>query len=324
MVKQKDEERRLLARWEEEEAAEPEVLDDGGEDSSAGADTGEHALVPSDPLQLYISKIKQYPTLTKEEEQELAVLYHKTGDKEAAFRLITSNLMLVVKIAFEFRSQFQNMLDLIQEGNYGLMRAIKKFDPFKGARLSTYSSYWIRAYILKYLLDNWRLVKVGTTNVRRKLLYRLREIENQLSEGGSPPSVKMLAEHFGASEEDVVAVQKSLGAADTSIHQPVEEGSRRQVIDVLPGRPDDFAEQIGHRQTMEIFHEAIEDFKKDLKPSDLTLLENRILSDEPLTLQQIGEKHGVTREAIRQAEARLLKRLKTFMKDRMDGADTNS
>lgn len=324
MVKQKDEERRLLARWEEEEAVEPEVLDGENEASTAGADTGEHALVPSDPLQLYISKIKQYPTLTKEEERELAVLYHKTGDREAAFRLITSNLMLVVKIAFEFRSQFQNMLDLIQEGNYGLMRAIKKFDPFKGARLSTYSSFWIRAYILKYLLDNWRLVKVGTTNVRRKLLYRLREIETQLAEGGAPPSVKMLAEHFGASEEDIVAVQKSLGAADTSIHQPVEEGSRRQVIDVLPGQPDDMAEQIGHRQTMKIFREAIDEFKKDLKPSDLTLLEERILSDEPLTLQQIGEKHGVTREAIRQAEARLLKRLKAFMKDRMDEADTDS
>jgi len=282
----------------------------------------EEALVPSDPLQLYIGKIRQYPALTRDEERELAIRYKETGDKETAFRLVTSNLMLVVKIAFEFRSQFQNMLDLIQEGNYGLMRAIQRFDPFKGTRLSTYAAYWIRAYILKFLLDNWRLVRVGTTNTRRKLLYRLREMENRLSEAGTVPTTRLLAEHFGASEEDIEAVRLSLGAADKSIHQPVEEGSKREVIDVLPGGgAGDFAEELGERQLIERFRDAVERFKETLKPSDRTLLEERILSEDPLTLQQIGDKHGVTREAVRQAETRLMKRLKRYLSGELADVD---
>ncbi len=283
-------------------------------DNTNSDQTPTDALVPSDPLQIYISKIKQYPALSHEEELELAQRYKLTGDTEAAFRLVTSHLMMVVKIAFEFRSQFQNVLDLIQEGNYGLMRAIKKFDPFKGARLSTYASYWIRAYMLKFLLDNWRLVKVGTTNVRRKLLYRLREMELRLEQGGEPATAKLLAQHFGATEDDVTEVRNSLGASDTSIYQPVGKDSDRRVIDILPSRIPDYADELGASQVMKRFHDAVDKFKEGLKPSDLTLLEKRILSDEPLTLREIGEKYGVTREAIRQAETRLLKRLKEYLR----------
>jgi len=271
-------------------------------------------LIPADPLQAYISKIRQYPALTHEQEMELAELYRKTGDKDAAFRLVTSNLMLVVKIAFEFRSQFQNMLDLIQEGNYGLMRAVRKFDPLKGARLSTYAAYWVRAYMLKYLLDNWRLVKVGTTNMRRKLLYRLREMEDQLAAGGEPVTAKLLAERFGATEEDVIEVQMSMGARDKSIHQPVEEGSDRQVLDTLPGAGGDYAQTLGDEQTLERFQEAVERFKPGLKPVERDLLEKRLLSDTPLTLREIGEKYSVTREAARQAEERLVKKLKDYVR----------
>lgn len=296
-------------------------LTDNTKIAPAHETAGGDALVPADPLQLYINKIKQYPTLTREEEKELAIRYRQTGDKEAAFRLVTSNLMLVVKLAFEFRSSLQNILDLIQEGNYGLMRAVKKFDPFKGVRLSTYAAYWIRAYMIKYLLDNWRLVRVGTTNVRRKLLYNLRALETKLKEGGVDAGPKLLAERFGASEQDVIDIQQSLGAMDTSIHQPVEDGSSRQVIDTIPaGEAEDMAEALGQREAIEKLREAIERFKKDLKPSDLTLLEERILSDEPKTLRAIGEKHGVTREAIRQAEGRLMKRLEAYLKDELAGA----
>ncbi len=277
----------------------------------------EEGLVLADPLQLYISKIKQYKPLTKEEESKLAQHYQETGDREAALALVTSNLMLVVKIAFEFRSQFQNMLDLIQEGNYGLMRAVRKFSPFKGARLSTYAGYWIRAYILKYLLDNWRLVRVGTTNVRRKLLYNLRSLEEKLKSEGIEAGPKLLAKHFGATEADVIAIQQSLGASDTSIHQPVEEGSNRQVLDTLPAHNEDIADSMGYDQIMERFRAAVDKFKKNLKPSDVTLLEKRILADDPLTLREIGDIHGVTREAIRQAEGRLLKKLKVFLSEEL-------
>lgn len=279
----------------------------------------ETGLIPADPFQLYLSKIKEYPALTREEEHELAVEYKTTGDRDVAFRLITSNLMLVVKIAFEFRSNFQNMLDLIQEGNYGLMRAVQKFDPFKGTRLSTYAAYWIRAYMLKYLLDNWRLVKVGTTNMRRKLLYRLREVETQLAAGGESPTPRLLAEKFGASEQDVEEVRKSLGAQDTSLNQPVADGSSRQMMDMLAGTGGDYADDLGRREIMSRFRQAVGRFKKDLKPSDLTLLEARILSDTPLTLQEIGERHGVTREAMRQAETRLIKRLTAYLKEELSG-----
>ena len=278
-------------------------------------------LVPADPLQLYISKIRQYPQLSHEEEQELAEKFRQTGDREAAFRLVTSNLMLVVKIAFEFHSQFQNILDLIQEGNYGLMRAVQKFDPFKGARLSTYASYWVRAYMLKYILDNWRMVKVGTTNMRRKLLYRLREMEETLTAAGEPVTAKLLAESFGATEKDVIDIQKSMGAQDKSIYQPVEDGSSQQVLDTLPGAGGDYAQDLGDRQALDHLREAVERFKQGLRPVELTLLEKRILSDDPVTLREIGEIYGVTREAIRQTEERLAKKLKEYLRKELGAED---
>ncbi len=278
---------------------------------------GEEGLQPLDPLQAYINRVKEYPHLTRDEEAELARRLHDTGDKEAAFRLITANLMLVVKIAFEFRSQFQNTLDLIQEGNYGLMRAVKKFDPFKGNRLSTYAAYWIRAYMLKYLLDNWRLVKVGTTNVRRKLLYNLRDVEAKLRAGGVEPGPKLLAETFGATEQDVIEVQQSLGALDHSLDTPVEEGSTRTGMDLLPAAGQDVAQEVVDDDFHRQFKEAIARFAVDLKPSDSAILRQRLLADDPKTLQEIGEEHGITREAVRQAEGRLMKRLKTFLLDEM-------
>jgi RNA polymerase sigma-32 factor len=276
------------------------------------------ALAPIDPLQAYINKIKEYPSLTREEEVELARHFHETGDRDAAFRLTTANLMLVVKIAFEFRSQFQNMLDLVQEGNYGLLRAIQKFDPFKGTRLSTYAAYWIRAYMLKYLLDNWRLVKVGTTNVRRKLLYNLRDLEQKLREGGIEAGPKLLAEKFGATEQDVIDIQQSLGATDQSLNAPLSEGSDRTVIDILPAPTEDMGDALADKELRERMTDAIAAFKTDLKPSDTAILERRILTDEPLTLQEIGDEFGVTREAIRQAEVRLMKRLKEYLREALD------
>jgi RNA polymerase sigma-32 factor len=275
--------------------------------------------VPADPFYLYISKIRHTPCLSREEEMELARRFRETGDKEAAYKLVTSNLMLVVKIAREFRTQFQNMLDLIQEGNYGLLRAVQKFDPFKGVRLSTYASYWIRAYILKYLLDNWRLVRVGTTNVRRTLLYNLKTIQSKLEEGGMDAGPRLLAEKFGASEQDVIDIQQSLGAMDTSIHQPVGDDGGRDLLETIPSGANDMADDLSNHEIMQKFQSAIAMFKKGLRPVERDLLEKRILSDTPLTLREIGELHGVTREAIRQTEERLMKRLKNHITKKLKG-----
>ncbi|MBF0292089.1 MAG: sigma-70 family RNA polymerase sigma factor [Nitrospinae bacterium] len=280
---------------------------------------GHESLVPTDPFHLYISKIRSTPSLSHEEEMELAKRFRQTGDRDAAYKLVTSNLMLVVKIAYEFRTQFQNMLDLIQEGNYGLLRAVQKFDPFKGVRLSTYASYWIRAYMLKYLLDNWRLVRVGTTNAKRKLLYNLKEIQSRLEEGGMETDSRLLAEKFGASEQDVIDIQQSLGAMDTSINQPVGDEDGRELVEMISSGANDMADDLSHLQIMKKFQSAIGVFKKELRPVELDLLEKRILSDVPLTLRELGEIHGVTREAIRQTEERLMKRLKIYLTKELKG-----
>ena len=275
------------------------------------------SLAPYDPLQRYLEMVRKTPRLTHEEEQQLAVRVMHSGDEEAALKLVTSHLWLVVAISFEFRNQFQNMLDLIQEGNIGLMRAVKRFDPFKGARLPTYAAYWIRAYILKYILDNWRLVRVGTTNIRRKLLYNLNKVTQELRAAGVEPSPKLLAEHFDASEEDVQAVQKSLSSADVSIDGAVSEDSKRTYAEVIGDKAPGHDETLGDEQVMGLVKMHIADFAQPLKASDRTILYERLMSDEPMTLAEIGEKHGVTREAIRQAETRLIKKLKKYLEEKI-------
>ncbi|MFQ5432202.1 MAG: RNA polymerase sigma factor RpoD/SigA [Nitrospinota bacterium] len=274
-------------------------------------------LAPYDPLQRYMEMVRKTPRLTPEEEHQLAVRVMHDGDEEAALKLVTSHLWLVVAIAFEFHSQFQNMLDLVQEGNMGLMRAVKRFDPFKGARLPTYAAYWIRAYILKYILDNWRLVRVGTTNMRRKLLYNLNKVTQELRSAGVEPSPKLLADHFDASEEDIKAVQKSLSSADVSIDATVSEDSRRTYAEVIGDKAPGHDETMGDEQMMELVRKHIAEFAQTLKASDRTILYERLMTDEPMTLAEIGEKHGVTREAIRQAEARLIKKLKKYLEEKI-------
>ena len=274
-------------------------------------------LAPYDPLQRYLEMVRKTPRLTQEEEDQLALRVMRGSDEEAALKLVTSHLWLVVAISFEFRSQFQNMLDLIQEGNIGLMRAVKRFDPFKGARLPTYAAYWIRAYILKYILDNWRLVRVGTTNVRRKLLYNLNKVTQELRAAGLEPSPKLLAEHFDASEEDVQAVQKSLSSIDVSIDGTVSEDSKRTYAEVIGDKAPGHDEMLGDEQVMELVKKHIADFAQPLKASDRAILYERLMTDEPMTLAEIGEKHGVTREAIRQAETRLIKKLKKDLEEKI-------
>ena len=277
------------------------------------------ALVPPDPFAAYLQEAKKYPILTEEEEKELAIRLRETGDVDAAYQLTTANLMLVVKIAMTFKREWQNVMDLVQEGNVGLMKAVKNFDPFRGVRLSAYATWWIKSYILKYILDNWRLVRVGTTNARRKLLFNLKKEKERLEREGFDPSTKLLAEHFGVDEGEIIDVEASIGAFDVSFDTPAHPDSPMTPAQSLSdGKSLEKGAEIG--QFREILQQKIEGFKSELKPAEIEILEKRILSESPQSLQEIGDQRGVTREAVRQSEQRLLKKFRIYIEEEMPEA----
>lgn len=297
---------------EPDQVLEPEVVNDEPDSRPLPVLRGDRSLATVDPLAAYLHEIRKYENLMEEEEHKLATLYKETGDQAAVYRLITSNLKLVVQVAMKFKREWQNLMDLIQEGNVGLMHAVKNFDPFRGVRLPVYATWWIKAYILKFLLDNWRLVKVGTTNTRRKLLYNLNKEKEKLEREGFVPSTKLLAERFGVDEQEVIDVQAGLGAADMSMDAPLKEGETvtpaHYLTDGVHPESDVEKEQF-HR----ILRNLIESFSTDLKPIEQEIINDRILSDNPVSLQEIGARHSITREAVRQTEQRLVKKLKTHL-----------
>jgi RNA polymerase sigma-32 factor len=279
------------------------------------ADTG-RSLAKVDPFRRYLAEVRRYPPLTREEEQELARRYRATGDRDALFRLVTANLMMVVHVARSFRRAARNLLDLIQEGNIGLLQAIERFDPEVGVRLPTYAGWWVRAYMVKFLLDNVRLVRVGTTNARRKLLRNLNKEKARLEEQGFEVGPKLLAEHFGVSESDVHDVQQALSGRDVSLDAPVgeDESRSREEVFEAPGGETSVEEELARKELQERAQAAIGRFRRDLKDRERAILDDRVLSHDPLTLQVLGDRFGTTREAVRQAEARLVKRLKDFLR----------
>ena len=278
------------------------------------------ALVPRDPFYAYLQEVRKYAALTEEEEKELAIRYKETGDLDSAYKLTTANLMLVIKIAMTFKREWQNLMDLIQEGNVGLMKAVKNFDPFRGVRLSAYATWWIKSYILKHILDNWRLVRVGTTNARRKLLFNLKKEKEKLDREGFDPTTKLLAERFGVEETEVIDVSASIGAMDVSIDTPAHPDSTMTPAQTLSQGGKSVEENVELQQFRQILNENIENFKGGLNPNEIEILEKRILSEDPLSLQEIGDQRGVTREAVRQAEQRLLKKFKTYIEEKMPEA----
>ena len=279
----------------------------------------EERLVPLDPFAAYLQEAKRYPILSEEEEKELAIRLTETGDVDAAYQLTTANLMLVVKIAMTFKREWQNVMDLVQEGNIGLMKAVKNFDPFRGVRLSAYATWWIKSYILKYILDNWRLVRVGTTNSRRKLLFNLKKEKERLEREGFDPSTKLLAEHFGVDENEIIDVEASIGAVDVSMDTPTRaDSSMTPAQSLSDGKSLEKRAEID--QFREILQQKIEGFKSELNPREIEILEKRVLSESPQSLQELGDERGVTREAVRQAEQRLLKKFRIYIEEQMPEA----
>ena len=268
------------------------------------------------PLQLYLQEVARHPLLEPEEEYDLAVRHFEDGDVHAAHRLITSNLRLVVKIANDFRRAQESTLDLIQEGNYGLMQAVKRYNPYKGVKLSSYAAWWIRAYILKYLMDNKSLVKMGTTTAQRKLFFNLRKEAEKLLAEYDRVDTKLLASNLNVREKDVVEMQQRLSGPDLSFDEPVSEGS-----DVTRGStyadPGESVEDIlAKKEVQAIFKKHLDEFKKRITGRDLELFEDRLLSVQPMTLQEFGERHGISRERARQIEVRLMQKLKEFVREK--------
>jgi RNA polymerase sigma-32 factor len=313
----------------EEEVESFELDEDQDEETPAGdaEDAGEgssSALVPvrerslplsSDPLTRYIQEVRRLPELDPEEEREIARRYHETGDPEFARRLISANLRLVVKLALMYRRAFRNVMDLIQEGNIGLLEALKRYDPDQGVRFSTYAAWWIKAYMLKYLLDNARLVRVGTTNARRKLLYNLRKEKQKLEGQGIVPTTKLLAERFGVSEEDVEDVDQALSSRDMSVDAPIAEDSERTFADTLASTAPSVEDQVGTTELREKIEQAVSRFRQELSEREQAILDERLMADDPVTLQELGDRFSVTREAMRQSENKLKQRLAKYLRE---------
>jgi RNA polymerase sigma-32 factor len=296
----------------------PELPEGSGALAVAPRALAESGLpAPYDPLARYIHEIRRFPPVSRDEELQLARRHRDQKDPEATKRLITAHLMLVVKLALMYRRAIRNVMDLIQEGNIGLLEALKRYDPEQGVRFPTYAAWWIKAYMLKFLLDNARMVRVGTTNARRKLLYNLRRERDRLIQQGIAPTPKLLAERFGVPETDVVEVEEAITGRDISVDAPVREDGSATVGDVMATPGPSVEDAVGREEVRERIAAAMQEFRTTLGERDQLLLDLRLTADEPATLQEIGDRFGVTREAVRQTENRLKERLAQFLRQRL-------
>ena len=268
-----------------------------------------------DNFQIYVREVCRFPLLKPEEEHELAVKFRDTQDKEAAFKLISSHLRLVVKIAMDFQRRWmQNVLDLVQEGNVGLIHALYKFDPDKGIKFSYYSSFWIKAYILKFIMDNFRMVKIGTTQVQRKLFFNLNRERQKLIAQGFNPDAEMLSQHLGVSKNDILEMEQRLSASDVSLNVPVsDENDSASRMDFLPALDPGIEESIASEEISDMLHAKLKTLLPKLSEKELYILNNRLFTDSPETLREIGERYHITRERVRQLEIRLLEKIKKHL-----------
>ena len=271
-----------------------------------------------DPLQLYLKEIARFPMLEPDEEYALAKRVQEENDEDAAFKLVSSHLRLVVKIAMDFQRRWmQNSLDLIQEGNVGLLKAVTKFDPEKGIKFSYYAAFWVKAYILKYIMDNWRMVKIGTTQTQRKLFYNLNKERQRLQTMGFDPTTEDLSKSLGVSESEIIEMDQRLSRNDMSLNAPLGEDSDATKMDFLPALGPGVEESIANGQIVSLLLDNIKEIRPVLNEKELAILDDRLLSEDPITLREIGERFDVTRERVRQIEARLLVKIREHMTNKV-------
>jgi len=285
---------------------------------------GTGSLSRRDPMAAYMADVRRYPLLTPEEEKSLAVRLVEHGDTSAARKMIEANLRLVVKIAYEYRRAHKNLLDLVQEGNIGLIQAVGKFDPYRGVKLSSYAAFWIRAYILKFILNNWRLVKIGTTQAQRKLFFNLRKEREKLEQFGFQPTTALLAEKLDVTEKEVIEMERRLAAPEASLDAPLgsgDDGGERTRMDYLPDEAADRPDRaVAQSEFSQLLKGKLETFAKTLEGREQTIFRERWLTEEPLTLQEIGDRYNVSRERARQLEKRMLDRLKKYLEAELGSA----
>lgn len=279
------------------------------------------ALVPTTTLSRYLAEVRRYPFLSKEEELELFSQYQHLGERKAAVKLILANLRVSVAIASEYGLAGLDQMDLIQEGNIGLLQAMKKFDPSKNVRFYAYAAWWVRAFILRYLLNNFRLVKIGTTQEQRRLFYNLRREKAKLERQGYVPDPKLLADRLNVRERDVIEMDQRLGSWDLSLDQPMTEDGEGTFHDLLPATQPAVDDQLGESQLRVLFRKKLAEFAKTLSEREEDILRNRLLSESPVTLEDLGKKYSVTKERTRQIEAKIIKKLREFMQKELKDFD---
>ncbi len=268
------------------------------------------ALAPASPLQRYVAEISSNPVLSGEEERELAVRYRETGDIDAARKLVAANLKFVVKVAGEYKNYGIGVMDIIQEGNLGLMHAVKRFDPTKGYRLISYAVWWIKAYIQKHIMDTWSLVRIGTGREQRKLFYKLRSASSKMKGEKQSVADSEIAGELGVSEKSVSEMKMVMGARDMSLNSPLNDEGEQAHLDFLEDSSEAQDTAFEREQTKRIVQARIGEALEELGERENYVVRMRILSEEPETLDTIGNKFGISRERVRQIEKTALKKLR--------------
>ena len=301
----------------------PEVIELSGDDSTendesaADDESRSSSLVPYSALDAYLSEIRRFSPLSREEEYAVALEYRKTKSQEAAKKLVFGSLWLVVKIARDYEKVARNVLDLIQEGNIGLMEAVQNFDPYRGVRFPSYAVWWIRAYIIRYIIANWRLVKIGTTQAQRKLFFNLKKESERLEREGIYPSPKLLADRLNVREGDVIEMSQRLGGPDLSVDAPLHDESDSNLLSLLPSGEESAEETIAKRELHEALQGAITAFRETLTPKEVRIFQGRVLDEERVTLQDLSDELSISKERVRQIENRLRDKLKEFVSSRL-------
>ncbi len=278
-----------------------------------GARSSEKAVVPYSPLDAYLSEIRRFAPLTKEEEHTAAVEYFKNKSPEAAYTLVSGSLWLVVKIARDYERVAKNILDLIQEGNIGLMEAVRNFDPYRGVRFPSYAVWWIRAYIIRYIIANWRMVKIGTTQAQRKLFFNLKKESDRLEREGIYPSTRLLAERLNVKEGDVIEMSQRMSGSDVSIDAPLKDDGDSNLLSLIPSDRDSAEEQVAKKQLHQALATSLHAFEEGLSDKEKLIFHGRILDEDKKTLQELSDALTLSKERVRQIENKLRDKLKAHV-----------